>query len=252
MSRKPENGREHKQMGKEICTAIILAAGQGKRMNSNIQKQYLLLQGYPLLYYSVKAFEGSLVDRIILVTGPEELEYCKKEIVERYNFRKVHKIVAGGKERYHSVYEGLKAAEGTDFCFIHDGARPFVTQEIINRTLEGAKCCGACAAGMPVKDTIKIINENGFTESTPDRTGLWLVQTPQTFSYPLIMKAYQELIEHEAAGENIKVTDDAMVLETISGKQSRLVEGSYENIKITTPSDLQIAEALCKRDLKNV
>lgn len=236
-------------MGKEICTAVILAAGQGKRMHSAVQKQYLLLQGYPVLYYSVKAFEESLVDRIVLVTGAEEQEYCKKEIVERYGFRKVHKIVTGGKERYHSVYEGLKAAEGADYVLIHDGARPFVTQEIIERTLDGAKTWGACVAGMPAKDTVKIIDESGFAKVTPDRNKVWMVQTPQTFIYPLILDAYRKLIEQEMAGEAIGVTDDAMVLETVSGKQSRLVEGSYENIKITTPSDLQIAEVFLKNSI---
>lgn len=236
-------------MGKEICTAVILAAGQGKRMHSAVQKQYLLLQGYPVLYYSVKAFEESLVDRIVLVTGAEEQEYCKKEIVERYGFRKVHKIVTGGKERYHSVYEGLKAAEGADYVLIHDGARPFVTQEIIEGTLDGAKTWGACVAGMPAKDTVKIIDESGFAKVTPDRNKVWMVQTPQTFIYPLILDAYRKLIEQEMAGEAIGVTDDAMVLETVSGKQSRLVEGSYENIKITTPSDLQIAEVFLKNSI---
>lgn len=233
-------------MKKEKDTAIILAAGQGKRMNAAVQKQYLLIQGYPVLYYSMKAFEESIVDDIVLVTGAEEMEYCKKEIVERYGFRKVKKIVAGGKERYHSVYEGLKAAEKTDYVLIHDGARPFVTGEIIARTLEGARVHGACVAGMPVKDTIKLIDEEGFTESTPDRNTVWMVQTPQTFSYPLILEAYRELIEQEKAGAQIKVTDDAMVLETMSRKPTKLVEGSYENIKITTPSDLQIAESFCR------
>ena len=236
-------------MEKEICTAVILAAGQGKRMHSAVQKQYLLLQGYPVLYYSVKAFEESPVDRIVLVTGAEEQEYCKKEIVERYGFRKVHKIVTGGKERYHSVYEGLKAAEGADYVLIHDGARPFVTQEIIERTLEGARTWGACVVGMPAKDTVKIIDESGFAKVTPDRNKVWMVQTPQTFTYPLILDAYRKLIEQEVAGEAIGVTDDAMVLETVSGKQSRLVEGSYENIKITTPSDLQIAEVFLKNSI---
>ena len=236
-------------MEKEICTAVILAAGQGKRMHSAVQKQYLLLQGYPVLYYSVKAFEESPVDRIVLVTGAEEQEYCKKEIVERYGFRKVHKIVTGGKERYHSVYEGLKAAEGADYVLIHDGARPFVTREIIERTLEGARTWGACVAGMPAKDTIKIIDESGFAKVTPDRNKVWMVQTPQSFTYPLILDAYRKLVEREMAGEAIGVTDDAMVLETVSGKQSRLVEGSYENIKITTPSDLQIAEVFLKNSI---
>lgn len=229
-------------MKKEKCTAVVLAAGQGKRMNSAIQKQYLLIKGYPVLYYAIKAFEESQVDQIILVTGMEEMEYCQKQIVEKYGFKKVKQIVAGGKERYHSVYEGLKAAEGSDYVLIHDGARPFVTEEIILRTLEGAKECGACVAGMPAKDTIKVADEAGYAELTPERSRVWMVQTPQTFSYPIIYDAYKEVIEREKQGYIIKVTDDAMVLEYVSGKRVKLVEGAYENIKITTPSDLQIAE----------
>ncbi len=234
-------------MKKEICTAVILAAGQGKRMNSAVQKQFLLLQDYPVLYYSIKAFEESSVDRIILVTGAEEISYCKEEIIGRYGFRKVSRVVAGGRERYHSVYEGLKAVGEADYVLIHDGARPFVTSEIINRTLNGARECGACVPGMPVKDTITIIDENGFAESTPERSRVWMVQTPQTFSYSMILNAYRELIEQEEAGKTVKVTDDAMVLQTICGKRAKLVEGSYENIKITTSSDLQIAEGFCKK-----
>lgn len=229
-------------MKKEMCTAVVLAAGQGKRMNSAIQKQYLLIKGYPVLYYAIKAFEESPIDQIILVTGMEEMEYCQKQIVEKYGFKKVKQIVAGGKERYHSVYEGLKAANGSDYVLIHDGARPFVTEEIILRTLEGTKECGACVAGMPAKDTIKIADEAGFAELTPERSRVWMVQTPQTFSYPIIYDAYKKVIEQEKQGHIIKVTDDAMVLECVSGKRVKLVEGSYENIKITTPSDLQIAE----------
>lgn len=230
-------------MQKEKNVAIILAAGQGKRMNSTIQKQYLLIKGYPVLYYAIKAFEESFVDDIILVTGAEEIEYCRKEIVERYGFKKVRKIVAGGKERYHSVYAGLQAAENADYVFIHDGARPFVTKEIIKRTLEGAKDHSACVAGMPVKDTVKIVDKNGLVEVTPDRNKVWLMQTPQTFLYDLIFNAYKKLIEMERDGHSMSVTDDAMVLELITGKQTKVVEGSYENIKITTPSDLQIAES---------
>ncbi len=238
-------------MEKEKTTAIILAAGQGKRMNSRIQKQFLLLNGYPVLYYSLKAFQESPADEIVIVTGPAEIAYCQKEIVERYGFSKVKAIVAGGKERCHSVYEGLKAAGKPDYVFIHDGARPFVTEEIIHRALEGARSWGACVAGMPVKDTIKLADEEGFAQFTPDRSRVWMIQTPQTFSYPLIFDAYRQLMEQEAAGQSIPVTDDAMVLETMTGKKAKLTEGSYENIKITTPSDLEIAQVFASKKRKN-
>lgn len=237
-------------MKKEITTAVVLAAGQGRRMNTQIQKQYLLLAGKPVLYYSLKAFEKSNITRVILVTGEEEIEYCRREIVEKFGFRKVERIVAGGMERYHSVYEGLKAAKGSDYVLIHDGARPFLTEEIIERTLTGAREYGACIAGMPVKDTIKIVDEDGMVIKTPKRSSLWQIQTPQTFSYPLIYHAYQELLEQEKQGAGITVTDDAMVLEASCAfretghRQVKLVEGAYENIKITTPSDLLIAEQL--------
>ena len=237
-------------MEKEKTTAIILAAGQGKRMNSRIQKQFLLLKGYPVLYYSLKAFQESPADEIVIVTGAAEIAYCQKEIVERYGFSKVKAIVAGGKERCHSVYEGLKAAGKPDYVFIHDGARPFVTEEIIQRTLEGARSWGACVAGMPVKDTIKLADEEGFAQFTPDRSRVWMIQTPQTFSYPLIFDAYRQLMEREAAGQSIPVTDDAMVLETMTGKKTKLTEGSYENIKITTPSDLEIARVFASKKKK--
>lgn len=230
-------------MKRETIVAIILAAGQGKRMNAKVQKQYLLLKGYPVLYYSLKAFEESPADEIIVVSGASELEYCQKEIIEKYGFSKVKAVVPGGKERYHSVYQGLKAAGEPDYVLIHDGARPFVTPEIIERTLGDARRYGASVAGMPVKDTVKLADEEGFTSVTPDRSRVWMVQTPQTFSFPLIFDAYRQLIEKEAAGQKISVTDDAMVLETMTGNKTKLTEGSYENLKITTPSDLQIAEA---------
>ncbi len=230
-------------MEKGTTAAVVLAAGQGKRMQAGVPKQYLQLNGYPVLYYSLKAFEESAVDQIVLVTGAGEVEYCKKEIVQRYGFGKVSRIVTGGRERYHSVYAGLQAAEGADYVLIHDGARPFVTLDIISRTLEGARNCGACVAGMPVKDTIKIVDEAGFAKVTPERSKVWMVQTPQTFSYAMIFQAYDMLIKQEKMGKTIQVTDDAMVLETVSGRPSKLVEGSYENIKITTPEDLTVAEA---------
>ena len=233
-------------MKKERCTAIVLAAGQGKRMYAPVQKQFLILHGYPVLYHSLKVFEESPVDEIVLVAGAGELDYCRREIVEKYGFHKVTHIAAGGKERYHSVYEGLKAAKGADYVLIHDGARPFVTEAIIARTLAGARECGACVAGMPAKDTIKLAGADGFAAETPERSRVWMIQTPQTFSYELIYGAYHELIELERNGHAVNVTDDAMVLEMVRKRHSKLTEGSYENIKITTPSDLQIAELFCR------
>lgn len=222
--------------------AIVLAAGQGKRMNSKVQKQYLLIKDKPVLYYTLNAFETSpLISELILVTGKDEIEYCQQEIVKKYGFTKVRKIVAGGKERYHSVYEGIKAIDEADYVFIHDGARPFVDAEIIERVCTAVEEYKACVVGMPVKDTIKIADEEGFAAQTPDRRKVWQVQTPQTFEYNLIRNAYEKLMMEEPEG----ITDDAMVVETMTEHRVKLVEGSYRNIKITTPEDLEIATIFC-------
>ena len=212
-------------------TAIVLAAGKGTRMNSKIQKQFLEVEGKPVIYYSLKCFQESpLIRDIILVTGEESLSYCKEEIVKRFGFSKVKKVTAGGKERYDSVYAGLCACDNTDYVLIHDGARPFVTEEILERTCFAVKETGACVVGMPAKDTIKISDRNKMVESTPAREKVWLVQTPQAFQYSLIKESY----------ESIRCKDME------SGVKVALVHGSYENLKITTPEDLIIAEAFLR------
>lgn len=233
----------------ERTAAIVLAAGQGKRMNSRIAKQYMLLEGKPVLYYALKVFEDSFIDEIVLVTGSGEEEYCRTEIVEKYGFHKIKKIAAGGKERYHSVYNGLCALGDVKYVFIHDGARPFITKEVLKRALETVKEEAACAVGVPVTDTIKIADDNGFVAQTPDRAHLWSMQTPQVFEYRLIKDAYDILIHEEERflTEGIQITDDAMVAETVLKIPVKIVEGSYENIKITTPEDLTRAEILCKQ-----
>lgn len=237
----------------EKYTAVILAAGQGKRMGSSIHKQYLLLHGKPILYYSLKAFEESPVDEMILVTGKGEEEFCQKEIIDKYHLKKIRRIVEGGAERYDSVYHGLCAIDKTDYVLIHDGARPFVDNEIILRSMEAAKAYQACVVGMPVKDTIKVIDEKEFAKETPDRETLWMIQTPQAFSYPLIYESYKTLhnslteAKQSISSEEIKVTDDAMVVELFSDVSVKLVRGSYQNIKITTPEDLRVAEALSEK-----
>jgi 2-C-methyl-D-erythritol 4-phosphate cytidylyltransferase len=233
-------------MNKTKTTAIVLAAGQGKRMNTDIQKQYLPIKDKPVLYYSLKAFEESLVDKIVLVVGGDDVDYCKSEIVDKYRFSKVAAIVAGGNERYHSVYNGIKAIKwDCEYVFIHDGARPFVTSEIIERAFEQVKEAKACVVGMPVKDTIKISDERGFIVDTPPRANVWQVQTPQVFEKQLISSAYEKLIVNEQTllADKIVITDDAMVVEYFEKLPVKLVQGSYENIKITTREDLKIAES---------
>ena len=233
-------------------TAIVLAAGQGKRMGTKVQKQFLDLCGKPVLWYSLQAFETSAwVDEMILVTGEDLISYCKEEIVEKYGFRKVQAVVAGGTERYHSVYQGLQAISDVEqrIVFIHDGARPFLTEEMIERAYKETLEHGACVVGMPVKDTIKIADENGFIRETPKRSLVWQIQTPQVFDAELIVPAYRQVIEQEQEllAKGIQITDDAMVVETMCAHPVKLVQGSYENMKLTTPEDLKVAEAFLNK-----
>ena len=225
------------------CTAIVLAAGQGKRMHSKIQKQFLEIGGKPILYYSMECFQKSpLIQDIILVTGEDLISYCQSEIVEKYGFTKVCKVTAGGKERYDSVYAGLLCCQDTDYVYIHDGARPFVTEEMIQRGYEAVKRTNACVMGMPSKDTVKLADPSGYIKETPDRKIVWNIQTPQIFSYDLIRGAYESIRKKDMSN----VTDDAMVVEQETGTKILLVEGSYQNIKITTPEDLAVAEAFLR------
>lgn len=231
-------------MKKEKIAAIVLAAGNGSRMKSKQKKQFMQLDKIPLICYALSVFEKIVVDEIILVTSKEDVLYCKQEIVEKYKYAKVKQIVAGKQERYLSVYEGLKALEKTtakpDYVMIHDGARPFIKEEYINNSIETLRSGEACVLGMPVKDTIKLVNSNQQVEATPPRDRLWLVQTPQSFSYDIIKKAYDQIIEEK----NSFVTDDAMVLEHTLHLPVKVIKGSYNNIKITTPEDLILAQSI--------
>lgn len=225
------------------CTAIVLAAGKGSRMDSSIQKQFMDLGGFPLIYYSLAIFEESCVDDVILVAGRDDLEYCRTQVVGKYGFQKVRRIVPGGSERHLSVYEGLCAAGGTDIVLIHDGARPFVTDGIIKRAIQAAEEFGSGVAAVPVKDTVRIADHSQFSVETPDRSGVWLMQTPQAFRYAQILRAYEKIIGQHAGN----VTDDAMALELAFGQRIKLVEGSYRNIKVTTPEDMEIAEVFASK-----
>lgn len=226
-------------------TAIVLSAGTGKRMNSAIPKQYLNLSGKPVIVWSIEAFQKcALIDYIILVTGENDIPFCKSEIVGRYGLDKVTGVVAGGRERSDSVLRGLLACPAdTDYVLIHDGARPLVDEDVIRRTVEGAKEYRAAVAGIAAKDTIKIVNEEGYVETTPDRSRLRTIQTPQAFEYKLIRKAYEKV-----ASDGIFVTDDAMAVEYAGNVRVKIVEGAVRNIKITTREDLETAAALLKTD----
>lgn len=226
----------------EKVTAIVLAAGKGSRMNSDIPKQYLTLLGKPVLFYSLRAFEESDVDEIVLVTGSGEEEYCQKEIVEKYHIKKVVHIVEGGKERYHSVWQGLKAAEAAGYVLIHDGARPLISVEVINAAIIKVKETGACVVGMPVKDTIQLVDEHERICFTPDRKHTWIAQTPQCFSYELANSSYNKAI----VAEDTTITDDAMVIRRYGNVDVSMLEGDYKNIKVTTPEDIAVAECFLR------
>lgn len=234
---------------KKRVGAVVLAAGQGRRMGTETAKQFLELRGKPLIYYALKAFEDSGVDEVVLVTGRESIAYCQKEIVRTFGFSKVRAVVEGGKERIDSVYEGLKAfacKSSIDYVLIHDGARPLVSGEVIARAVEGAMRFRSCVAAMPVKDTIKVCDSEHFARETLDRRFLWQVQTPQAFVFSLIYRAYQEVMGWKEGKGREKITDDAMVAEAVfgpTGQKIKLIEGDYQNIKVTTPEDLLIAEA---------
>lgn len=230
-------------MKNEKNIAIILAAGQGKRMNSSVPKQYLMLGNKPILFYAIQAFEyAACIDEIILVVGHDQINYCTQEIVNKYNFQKVKKIISGGKERYDSVYCGIKEAVDADNIFIHDGARPFVSEKNIEDALKCVRKYDACVLGVPVKDTIKIVDKDNTIHQTPDRAYVWAIQTPQVFKKDIILEAYDKLSTSKVSN----ITDDAMVVEQMLGLKVKVVEGSYENIKITTPDDLKVGECYLK------
>lgn len=232
--------------------AIVLAGGKGTRMGSDTPKQYLKIGEHPLLYYSLKAFEDSFVDETVLVCSENECEYCTSEIVEKYDLKKVKSVVKGGSERYHSVYNGLTAlrcvsegesGEPCDIVFIHDGARPFVNEDIIKRAYDCAVENHNAVVAVPAKDTVKLADPYGFATETMRRDLVWQVQTPQVFDFYEIYEAYSKLIrsEREVLEKGILITDDAMVLELFSDTRVKLVMGDYRNIKVTTPDDLVLA-----------
>lgn len=230
-------------MKKDKCVAVVLAAGKGKRMGSDVPKQYIELDHKPVVYYSLNIFQKSeVIDEIILVTGKDEIEYCRTNIVFKYGLSKVTNIIEGGKERYDSVAKALERICECDFVFIHDGARPFIEEEIISKLYQVVMEHKACVVGVKTKDTVKIANQDGWIANTPDRNLLWNVQTPQVFEYRLIKAAYEKLIKNGC--EN--VTDDAMVVENMLQQKVKLVEGNDHNIKVTTPFDLLIANAFIR------
>ncbi len=223
-----------------MISAIILAGGKGKRMNSSISKQFIEIKGKPIIYYTIKKFnENKKIDNIVVVLSKEEIEYFKENILKKYNL-KVDKIVIGGAERQDSVYNGLKSLEnsGTDIVLIHDGARPFISDRIIDDGIEYAAIYGACAPGVMPKDTIKIKGKSNFSIDTPNRETLVAIQTPQVFKFREILECHKKV-----KIDKVVVTDDTMVVERY-GNKVYLYDGEYTNIKVTTPEDLILGEKL--------
>ena len=221
-----------------MISAIVLAGGRGKRMNYHKSKQFIEIKGKPVLLYTLEKFiYNKSIDEVILVLPEDEVDYCKKEVLQRYSL-KVNRIVIGGKERQDSVFNALEAMEKADIVLIHDGARPFINEKIIEEGIKYANIYGAAAPGVTPKDTIKVKNEDNISVDTPDRNMLVAVQTPQCFKYDEIYQCHRKIKE-----ENAIVTDDTSVVERY-GHKVYLYEGDYTNIKITTPEDLILAERL--------
>ena len=223
-----------------MISAIILAGGKGKRIRSAISKQFIDIKGKPIIYYTLKKFsENKKIDNIIVVLPEDEVKYFKENILKKYELR-INKIVIGGKERQDSVYNALKSLKNssTDIVLIHDGARPFISERIINEGIKFAEIYGAAAPGVMPKDTIKVKNEKNFSVDTPNRANLVSIQTPQVFKFDEILECHEKIRYN---GE--MVTDDTMVVEKY-GYSVYLYDGEYTNIKVTTPEDLILAERL--------
>lgn len=225
---------------KERCCVIIVAGGKGNRMGSGELKQFINLNNKQVLAHTIDKFENNKnINDIIVVIGKEHKDYCKVNILEKYKYKKVIALIEGGEERQNSVYNGLKAIKkNTDIVLIHDGVRPFVGQEEINAIIKTTASRGACALAVPVKDSIKYVNNDGIIKNTLERDKLWAMQTPQGFKYCILKKAYLHANEN-----NLLATDDAALVETL-GQNVYIVEGNYKNIKITTKEDLEYCKFL--------
>lgn len=224
--------------------AIILAGGKGKRMNMDVPKQYIELDGRPLICYTIDTFEKSFVDGIVVVVAKGELEYFRERILQKNNYAKIIAIVEGGAERYDSVYNGLNAVEYAKYVYIHDGARPCITKDVLLRAQEAVCKYKAAIAAVKVKDTIKKVSGDGSVEETPDRNMLWQIQTPQVFEFDLIKDAYEQMM---TSVSEANITDDAMVVEKYGDTKVYVFEGDYANIKVTTPDDISTVKSFLKK-----
>lgn len=221
------------------CTAVIVAAGRGERMRQDTSKQFIKLIGRPVISYTLEVFEQcKMVDEIIIVTREQDL-MDMRDVVEAFGIDKAAKIVIGGDRRQDSVYNGLsEIGYDTSTVLIHDGARPFVTVEELETLIKETGKYQAAALGMPVKDTVKKVDKDNIVTETPDRETLWAVATPQAFAHDVIMNAYEAAMKDKFYG-----TDDCSLVER-TGHSVKIVPCSNENIKITTPEDIFVAESI--------
>ncbi len=235
-------------IGKKKVSVIIPSAGIGKRMGDlpgGQRKQFIFLQDKPLLCHTIDKFERSkYVDDIVIVCMPDFIPFVRNEIVLKYGFSKTKSVVAGGKERQDSVYEGFKHIGTTDIVLVHDGVRPFVRSDKIDLLIETCDTTGAAILAVRIKETIKSQDSEQNVELTLDRSRLWSVQTPQAFDHPVLKDAFEKAIRDGFYG-----TDESMLVER-TGRGVRIVEGDYTNVKITTPDDLMWAEYYIGKGIK--
>lgn len=220
--------------------AVIVAGGSGSRMGTKVKKQYLKLKGKEILAHTVERFSTiAQIEEIIVVTSEEDIDYVTMLLRDKYKIKKIKAVVAGGKERQDSCWNGIRSvSKKIDYIMVHDAARPLISETVIEASIEKVKEVKACIVAVPVKDTIKQADQDGKIINTPNRESLWAVQTPQTFEKELLMNAYKE-----AYIKKVKATDDSMIVEAF-GEVVHIVKGEYTNIKITTPEDLLLAERL--------
>ena len=220
--------------------AIIVSAGKGVRMNRSTPKQYLLLQGRPVLCHTILAFDSCPeVDKIILVVPENDIQYCREQLLSDLHLNTPVNVLAGGKRRQDSVFNGILSIDDRGgIVVIHDGVRPLVRPDLISRCIHKAKTSGACILGVPLKDTLKAVDGNSLIQRTIPREGLWLAQTPQAFHYQLIRDAHEA-----AAKQGIEATDDAALLEWM-GLPVSILGSTADNLKITTNEDMVLADII--------
>lgn len=222
---------------------VIAAAGLGSRMNSKLNKQYMMIKGRPVLAYALDTFENfDSVESIVVVANPAEIEYCENEIIKKYAYQKVMGVIPGGRERQDSVWLGMNAFENrTGLLAIHDGARPLLTKQLLEELLLAAHRWDAAVPGVLARDTLKMVDDEGFVVNTLNRASIVAVQTPQVFKFEMLWKAFEM-----AYAEGIYGTDDAFLFEKYIGRV-KIVKSDNRNLKITTPEDIAVAQSLLSR-----